>query len=150
MTTRRRLPAATIFPLIVLGYVLIQVYAAWKAYVGIGLGPYAVPVLAVWIVLMTLSLPILWRLEHRGWHRLATVVAWVGFGWMGWVFLFFWIALALDVLRLAVTAGAPGAPAGFGGAAAAPGTVSLGGGGARPGLGPPFFGARRARRARGG
>jgi predicted MPP superfamily phosphohydrolase len=117
MPTKRRLSVATVFPLIVLGYVLIQVYAAWKAYVGLGFGPYAVPVLTLWIVLMTFSLPILWRLEHRGSHRLATVVAWIGFGWMGWVFLFFWIVLGLDVLRLAVTAVAAATRADFSGAA---------------------------------
>lgn len=114
MPAKRRLSVATVFPLIVLGYVLIQIYAAWKAYVGLGFRPYAVPLLAFWIVLMTFSLPILWRLEHRGWHRAATAIAWVGFSWMGWVFLFFWIALVLDVLGLTVgaaQAALPGAAA---------------------------------------
>jgi uncharacterized protein len=106
MTIRRRLSVATVFPLIVLGYVLIQVYAAWKAYVGLGLGSAALPLLALWIALMTFSLPILWRLEHRGAHRLATVVAWVGFSWMGWVFLYFWIALGFDLLWLLAKAAA--------------------------------------------
>lgn len=100
--TRKRLSAATVFPLIVVGYVLIQVYAAWKAYTGLGFRPYAVPILAFWILLMTFSLPLLWRLEHHGRHRMATVLAWVGFGWMGWVFLFFWIALIVDLLRLLI------------------------------------------------
>ncbi len=125
MTARRRLSAATVFPLIVLGYVLIQVYAAWKAYVGLGLRPFTVPVLALWVVLMTFSLPILWRLEHRGSHRLATVVAWVGFSWMGWVFLFFWIALGLDVLGLALTVAAAAARADFSGATSTLGSFPL-------------------------
>lgn len=100
----QRLRKVRLFELVVLGYVLIQVYAAWKAYAGLALGPSAVPALAAWIVLMTFSLPLVWRLEHGGRHRAATVVAWAGFCWMGWVFLFFWIALGLDVLGLAVTA----------------------------------------------
>jgi hypothetical protein len=104
MRAKPRLSVATLFPLIVLGYVLIQVYAAWKAYVGLQFPLYAIPVLAFWIVLMTFSLPIVWRLEHRGWHRLATAISWLGFSWMGWVFLFFWIALALSLLGLIATA----------------------------------------------
>ncbi len=91
------------FQLIVLGYLGIQIYAGWQAYVGLALAWYAVPVLAVWVALMTFSLPLVWQLEHRGRHRLATVIAWSGFGWMGWVFVFFWIALSLDVLSMAVT-----------------------------------------------
>ncbi len=102
MSSKRRLPAAAIFPLIVLGYVLIQVYAAWRAYIGLALVPYAIPILVAWIGLMTLSLPLLWRLEHGGWHRLATALAWVGFGWMGWVFLFFWTGLALSAASVAI------------------------------------------------
>lgn len=113
MTTRRRLSVAAVFPLIVLGYVLIQVYAAWKAYTGLGFGPAATPLLALWIALMTFSLPILWRLEHRGAHRLATVVAWVGFSWMGWVFTYFWIALAFDLVWLSAATVAAAAGADF-------------------------------------
>lgn len=101
---RRRFSVAAVFPLIVLGYVSIQAYAVREAYIGLALPPYALPLLAAWVMLMTFALPLLWWLEHRDWHRLATLVAWVGFGWMGWVFLFFWIALALDVLGLAVSA----------------------------------------------
>jgi predicted MPP superfamily phosphohydrolase len=98
MSFTRRLPPAVVFQLIVLGYVLIQVYAAWRAQVGLALPGYAVPLLAVWVALMTFSLPLQWWLERRGWHRLATMLAWIGFGWMGWVFLFFWIALALALV----------------------------------------------------
>lgn len=104
MPFKRRLSVATAFPLIVIGYVLIQIYATWKAYTGLALPPYTIPVFALWIVLMTFSLPILWRLEHRGHHRAATVIAWIGFGWMGWVFLFFWIALSLDAMSLVMNA----------------------------------------------
>ncbi len=104
MSSKRRLPVAVTFPLIVLGYVLIQVYATWRAYVGLAWAPTAIPILVAWVVLMTLSLPLLWRLEHGGWHRVATAVAWIGFGWMGWVFLFFWIGLLLSALSVVVGA----------------------------------------------
>src|SRR5690606_29408245 len=104
MPAKRRISVAAVFPLIVLGYVLIQLYAVRQAYVGLALPPQSVPILVAWVALMTFALPLVWRLEHRDWHRLATVVAWVGFGWMGWVFLYFWIALGLDVLGLAVSA----------------------------------------------
>jgi hypothetical protein len=52
---------------------------------------------------MTFALPIVWRLEHRGWHRLATTISWIGFAWMGWAFLFFWIGLTLSLLGLITT-----------------------------------------------
>ncbi|MBI3897637.1 MAG: metallophosphoesterase [Gammaproteobacteria bacterium] len=95
MSSKRRLP---IFPLIALGYVLIQVYAVCRVYVGLALPIQAVPVLVAGVMFMTFSLPLLWRLEHRGQHRLATVIAWLGFSWMGWVFLFFWISLGLSLI----------------------------------------------------
>ncbi|HEX7043317.1 MAG TPA: metallophosphoesterase [Burkholderiales bacterium] len=104
MPAKRRISVAAAFPLIVLGYVLIQLYAVRQAYVGLGLPPHSIPILVAWVALMTFALPLVWRLEHRDWHRLATVVAWVGFGWMGWVFLYFWIALGLDVVGMAVSA----------------------------------------------
>ena len=109
MSITRRLPPAMVFQLIVLGYVLIQVYAAWRAYTGLALPGYSLPLLGVWVVLMTFSLPLQWWLERRDWHRASTVLAWIGFGWMGWVFLFFWIALALTLVS--VMAGALPSPA---------------------------------------
>lgn len=99
-----RLPRVNVFALIVIGYVLIQVYAMWRAYTGLALAPYTIPIFALWVGLMTFALPILWAVERRGWHFIAEVVAWIGFGWMGFVFLFFWIALGLDVLGLLVSA----------------------------------------------
>lgn len=102
MSTKRRFSVATIFPLIVLGYVLIQVYAAWNAYVGLRLPSWTIPLLAFWVVFMTFSLPLVWRLERVGWHRVTTVISWIGFGWMGWVFLYFWIALVLAILAFIV------------------------------------------------
>lgn len=110
MATKQRVRVA-VFPLIVVGYVLIQIYAVWRAYVGLGLSPLFIPILAAWVVLMTMALPLLWKLERSGWHRLASLLAWVGFGWMGWIFLFFWIALVLSALSLVLSAFSSALPA---------------------------------------
>lgn len=81
---------------IVLGYAGMQVYAVLAAYRALGLPPFWLPPLLAWVGLMTFFPFLLWRLERTGWHRLATAGAWLGYGWMGAVFLFFWIALAVD------------------------------------------------------
>lgn len=98
MPAKRRLSVAKIFPLIVLGYLGIQVYAAWRIYEGLALAPSSLPWLAVLVIGMTFMPILLWRIERGGWHYSAEVVAWIGYGWMGFAFLFFWIALGLDVL----------------------------------------------------
>ena len=99
-TGRRRVSA--FFATIVLSYAAMQFYAVYKISAGAGLAPEAVTGLVAWVLLMT-SMPfLLWRLEHAGWHRPVVAVAWVGYFWMGLVFLFFWVALALDLFDGAV------------------------------------------------
>ena len=101
MKTRRRRVSA-FFATIVLSYAAMQFYAVYKISAGAGLAPEAVAGLVAWVVLMT-SMPfLLWRLEHAGWHRPVVAGAWVGYVWMGLVFLFFWVALALDLFDGAV------------------------------------------------
>ena len=141
----RRLRGVRLFQLVVLGYVLIQVYAAWKTYAGLALAPSAVPLLAAWVVLMTFALPLVWRLEHGGQHRAAAVIAWAGFGWMGWVFLFFWIAVGLDALGLAVTTTGAALHADLSGPAATLGSFPLAAGLAAAVAGYGFLEARRVR-----
>lgn len=104
MPAKRRLSVARIFPLIVLGYVGVQTYAVARYYTGLALGPSSVPWLAALVLLMTFMPVLLWRIERAGWHYTAEVVAWIGYGWMGFVFLFFWIGLGLEILGLLATA----------------------------------------------
>lgn len=95
---KRRLSVAKVFPLIVLGYVGIQAYAVGQAYSGLALAPATVPLLGVLVLAMTFMPLLLWRVERRGWHFTAEVLAWIGYSWMGFVFLFFWVSLALYAL----------------------------------------------------
>ena len=53
-----------------------------------------------WALLMTLSPLLLWWLEHCDCRILAASVVTLTYGWMGLAFLFFWLALALDLWRL--------------------------------------------------
>lgn len=101
---KQRLSVARVFPLIVLGYIGIQAYAVAQAYAGLALAPPAVPLLGALVVAMTFMPLLLWRVERRGWHFTAEVVAWIGYSWMGFVFLFFWVSLGLYVLGMLVGA----------------------------------------------
>ncbi len=78
----------------------IQVYAFAKVDAALGLAPVGRLAIAAWMVLMTLLPLILWWLEKHEPHALVRIGAWVGYTWMGFIFLFFWIALAFDVLGL--------------------------------------------------
>jgi predicted MPP superfamily phosphohydrolase len=102
-----------VLPFIVLGFIGIEIYAVAKAYVGLALAPSMLPALAVLVLLMTFTPILLWRVERAGWHYTAEVVAWIGYGWMGFVFLFFWIGLGLDILGLIVGATQPALPVAF-------------------------------------
>jgi predicted MPP superfamily phosphohydrolase len=110
----RRTRQAVLFFSIVLGYAGMQGYAVLSAYTGLGLAPRSLPLLFAWVGLMTFFPFLLWRLERGGWHRLATAGAWLGYGWMGVVFLFFWIALALDGAGLVAASAGVGAVSGAG------------------------------------
>ncbi len=80
----------------------MQVYAFTKVNAALGLAPVGCLAVAAWMVLMTLLPLILWWLEKRERHALVWIGAWVGYTWMGFIFLFFWIAFAFDVLGLLV------------------------------------------------
>jgi predicted MPP superfamily phosphohydrolase len=96
----RRWRQTALFFSIVLGYAGMQVYAVLAGYNSLQLAAWSLPPLFAWVGLMTFFPFLLWRLERTGFHRLATAGAWLGYGWMGVVFLFFWIALALDGVGL--------------------------------------------------
>lgn len=78
----------------------MHAYVFAKAEAALGLAPAGRLAIAASMVLMTLLPLILWRLEKHEPHALVRIGAWVGYTWMGFIFLFFWIALAFDVLGL--------------------------------------------------
>ena len=97
MRTNRRFRVPAPFALIVLAYAGMQLYAVYKAYIGAGLTPPIVTGLLGWAALMTLLPFLLWRLERGGWHRPVVAGAWIAYFWMGLTFLFFWVALGIDL-----------------------------------------------------
>ena len=98
MNKLRRWRQLALFYTLLVAYAGMQGYSVHVAYDGLALPPASVPWLIVWVLMMTCFPFLLWWLEHRGWHRVAAAGAWLGYTWMGLVFLFFWIALALAAL----------------------------------------------------
>ena len=78
----------------------MHAYVFAKAEAALGLALAGRLAIAAWMVLMTFLPLILWRLEKHERHALVWIGAWVGYTWMGFIFLLFWIALAFDVLGL--------------------------------------------------
>jgi predicted MPP superfamily phosphohydrolase len=78
-------------------YAAMQLYVVAKASAALALTwPFTTAFIA-WAALMTAMPLLVWRWEQRDWHRPVLIGAWVGYTWMGVAFLFFWIALALDL-----------------------------------------------------
>lgn len=102
MRNGQRRHAVTMLATIVLSYAGMQFYAVYKASTAVGLAPDAVTGLVAWALLMTFLPFLLWQLERGGWHRPVVAGAWIGYLWMGLVFLFFWVALGLDLFGGAV------------------------------------------------
>lgn len=85
-------------------YSLMHVYAFFRARHAIPFGIPAGVCLGLFMLVMVLA-PALVRLaERRGLESLARLLAWVGYTWMGVLFLFVSAALALDLWRLLVKA----------------------------------------------
>jgi predicted MPP superfamily phosphohydrolase len=79
-------------------YAGLQLYGVAKARAGLALGWPMTAVLVAWVVLMTAMPLLIWRWEQHSRHRPVVIGSWVGYTWMGVAFLFFWIALALDLI----------------------------------------------------
>ncbi len=92
---RRRLTLA--FSSILLAYAGVGLYVVWKLQAGLALGMGATLLVAGWAALMTFAPLLVWRWERHGRHDAAIAAAWVGYGWMGLIFLFFWIGLFVDL-----------------------------------------------------
>jgi predicted MPP superfamily phosphohydrolase len=48
-------------------------------------------------VVLSFSPLLVWLLERQSWHRVTVATAWVSYLWMGYLFLFVWLALLLDI-----------------------------------------------------
>ncbi len=77
----------------------VHAYAFWKARAALGLGAPGSVLLLLFMLVMVLA-PILVRVAERlGLEGLPRLLAWVGYGWMGILFVFFSTSLALDLYR---------------------------------------------------
>ncbi len=72
-------------------YALGKVWHAFPHTPALGAG------LVLWGVLMTLAPLLIWFMVKQGWHGAAVALSWLAYCWMGFLFLFCCIALALDL-----------------------------------------------------
>jgi predicted MPP superfamily phosphohydrolase len=86
------------FTAIFLAYGGIQLYVANRIATALALPSSGSMALLAWAALMTFMPLLIWRWERRGWHRRVVAGAWIGYGWMGVSFLFFWISLAISLI----------------------------------------------------
>jgi len=78
----------------------IHLYVFLKLKKGFTLGLPAYPILAIFMILMVVA-PIVVRISERfGYETLARGLAYVGFTWMGLLFIFFSISFFFDIYRL--------------------------------------------------
>lgn len=94
----RRLRVSTLFTLMASLYAAMQLYGVERARGGLLLAWPETALLVGWVALMTVMPMLIWRWEAHDRHRPVVVGAWVGYTWMGFAFLFFWIALCLSLL----------------------------------------------------
>ena len=102
-TDRRRLRIAITVMFLLYGG--LQLYVVAKADAALALAWPVTAALVSWTALMTVMPLLVWRWEQRGWHRPVLIGSWLGYTWMGAAFLFFWIALTLDLLDALLRAG---------------------------------------------
>ena len=75
-------------------YALGKVWNAFPHSAALGL------ILVLWGFSMTFAPLAIWYLARQNWHGAAVALSWLAFTWMGYLFLFCSIALALDVAHL--------------------------------------------------
>ncbi len=74
-------------------------YLLWRAKAALSLGLKGASVLGLWIILMVTA-PIAMHLcEQAGMEKTARLLAWVGWCWLGLVFLFVCASIPLDLVR---------------------------------------------------
>lgn len=72
-------------------YALAKVWMAVPHSLGLGLA------LTLAGIILTLSPLLVWYAERQSWHSATVAGAWLSYTWMGYLFLFFFIGLALDL-----------------------------------------------------
>jgi len=88
------------FLMFFLVYGSVHGYFLLRARQGLALGTIGMLVLVVWLLAMMVA-PLAVRLLERGGHeQLARACAFIGYSWMGFLFLFLSLMLVLDLLRL--------------------------------------------------
>ncbi|HKJ84222.1 MAG TPA: metallophosphoesterase, partial [Mariprofundaceae bacterium] len=86
------------FWLLVVLYGVIQAYLADDAVRAFSLSETSWLPAVVWALFMTWSPMLLWRLEQQQAYRVSAMIfSWFVFGWMGFSFLCFWLAVATDL-----------------------------------------------------
>lgn len=84
--------------LILLGYVGIHGYAYVQLTTVWALPPGMQVLLGLVLTLMMLAPFFVRRLEVRGYAKRAIVTAWIGYTWMGFIFLFFFVSVSIQIL----------------------------------------------------
>lgn len=82
-----------------LTYSAMHLYALGKVWQALPHSPLLGWALLLFGIAMTFSPFILWYLSRQHWHGLTSIVAWVTYLWMGFLFLFCSSALLLDLTR---------------------------------------------------
>ncbi|GFE59051.1 metallophosphoesterase [Geobacter sp. AOG1] len=78
----------------------VHVYTFVKARQAIGFGPLPGTLLAIFLVGMVIAPLLVRAIERQGHETAARLMAYTGYSWMGFLFLFFSAAVAIDCYRL--------------------------------------------------
>jgi len=75
-------------------------YFLLRASQGLALGRTGTLLLSFWLLIMVLAPLAVWLLEQGGHEQTARACAYIGYSWMGFLFLFLSLMLVFDLLRL--------------------------------------------------
>jgi predicted MPP superfamily phosphohydrolase len=81
-------------------YGSVHAYALLKAKSALGFGWGTAAVMAPILVALTCAPLLVYFLGRHGFEGAARAVSWVGYTWMGLLFFFFWMNLAVDAMNL--------------------------------------------------
>jgi len=83
-------------------YGSLHLYALGKVWGAVPHSAVAAVFLVSFGLLMTCSPLIIWSMGKQGWHGAASMISWVAYIWMGFLFLFCCMALVLDFSRVVI------------------------------------------------